>query len=173
MNYLRMWVLISFFFDIVPRVWWNVLYNWHSVYFFLFFFWTRICRNFESSFWVKIPILQDYQLLNKHYCYIFLYSDHNSKHVQRVLIGKILEKLYPISVTVEVGFSCLPPPYPCPSGLKHSSPMLLGVLITRSSGLMIMQLARLPGPRPSSIIRGVPTAHNGSVLESNGLVPFP
>ena len=100
-------------------------------------------RTSESSFWVKIPILQDNQLLDK-YHYIVLCSDCNSKHFKKILTGKILQRLYIVSANVEKCCSDLPS---TPLRFKTLFPKLLGVLTIDSSGLMIPQLKIGPWTR--------------------------
>lgn len=108
------------------------------------------CSTSESSFWVKIPILQDSQLLDK-YHYIVLCSDCNSKHFRKILIGKILQRLYIVSANVE---KCCSDPPSTPFRFKTLFPKLLGVLTIDSSGLMIPQLKIAPCTRAKPSFSG-------------------
>lgn len=74
----------------------------------------RFCRTSESSFWVEIPILQDYQLLNKYYYYLSTFKTlpkdtdwqdlakvlpYSSKHWRMLLSPPLLSMLISDSPT--------------------------------------------------------------------------
>lgn len=112
----------------------------------------RFCRTSELSSWVDISILQAYQLLSKYHCYIFLYSDCNSKCFKKILTGKLLQKLYLILANTEV--CCWDPPQ---TSFRFNTllPPLLRILLTAQSWF-IPQLKRaaLQRPRPQLLSQG-------------------
>ena len=124
--------LYLFIFLILFPVSGGMYYTTHSEHFLSLA--VDFCRTSESSCWVKIPVLQDDQLLDKHY--IFLCTDHTSTHFKKDFDWQDLAEALPCFSKKK----CCSDPPTAPFRFKTLFPQLRGVLTVDSSGLMIPQL---------------------------------
>lgn len=128
--------LYLFIFLILFPVSGEMYYTTHSKHFLSLA--VDFCRTSESSCRVKIPVLQDDQLLNKHY--IFLCSDHNSTHFKKDFDWQDLAEALPCFSKKKKKKKCCSDPPTAPFRFKTLFPQLQGVLTVDSSGLIIPQL---------------------------------
>ena len=124
--------LYLFIFLILFPVSGGMYYTTHSEHFLSLA--VDFCRTSESSCRVKIPVLQDDQLLDKHY--IFLCTDHTSTHFKKDFDWQDLAEAIPCFSKKK----CCSDPPTAPFRFKTLFPQLQGVLTVDSSGLMIPQL---------------------------------
>lgn len=136
--------LYLFIFLILFPVSGGMYYTTHSEHFLSLA--VDFCRTSESSCWVKIPVLQDDQLLDKHY--IFLCTDHTSTHFKKDFDWQDLAEALPcFSKKKKKNAAQIHPQLP--SGLKHSSLSCGECWLSTVQGWWSLSRRQPPGPGPS------------------------